>query len=121
MCAVNYPARLWGISRFDKAKDAKRKCPFVKLVHTEIIGDVNKAQKEATQDTTSNGDTQESYSNAGFNASASWQSHQSSAHEVPEGELIEDNDARDYTAINLQSKVRMNCLFSAALVLSEKQ
>lgn len=33
LIAVNYPARKYGISRMDKAKDAKKRCPHLRLVH----------------------------------------------------------------------------------------
>eukprot|EP01138_Halocafeteria_seosinensis_P013397 gb/GECG01013683.1/.p1 GENE.gb/GECG01013683.1/~~gb/GECG01013683.1/.p1 ORF type:complete len:673 (+),score=84.41 gb/GECG01013683.1/:1-2019(+) len=97
LIAVNYPARLWGISRFDKAKAAKRKCPFVKLVHTEIIGDASKAQPhvQAIQSDSNNNDAQKSRGSSEAEAN------------VTDGELIDDADARDYTAINLQSKVSL--------------
>ncbi|THH26302.1 hypothetical protein EUX98_g7885 [Antrodiella citrinella] len=33
LIAINYPARKYGISRMDKAKDAKKRCPHLRLVH----------------------------------------------------------------------------------------
>jgi DNA polymerase eta len=33
LIAVNYPARKYGISRMDKAKDALKKCPDLLVVH----------------------------------------------------------------------------------------
>lgn len=33
LIAVNYPARKYGISRMDKLKDAKRRCPELVIVH----------------------------------------------------------------------------------------
>lgn len=33
LIAVNYPARTFGISRMDKAKEAKKRCPNLRLVH----------------------------------------------------------------------------------------
>ncbi|TFK40232.1 DNA polymerase eta [Crucibulum laeve] len=33
LIAVNYPARKFGISRMDKLKDAKKRCPHLKVVH----------------------------------------------------------------------------------------
>lgn len=33
LIAVNYPARTFGISRMDKLKDAKKRCPELIVVH----------------------------------------------------------------------------------------
>ena len=33
LIAVNYPARKYGISRMDKIKDAKERCPHLEVVH----------------------------------------------------------------------------------------
>ncbi len=33
LIAVNYPARTFGISRMDKLKDAKQRCPDLVVVH----------------------------------------------------------------------------------------
>jgi DNA polymerase eta len=35
LIAVNYPARQFGISRMDKAKDALKKCPELIVVHVQ--------------------------------------------------------------------------------------
>mmetsp|Transcript_1898 Transcript_1898/g.3423 ORF Transcript_1898/g.3423 Transcript_1898/m.3423 type:complete len:541 (-) Transcript_1898:1015-2637(-) len=38
LIAVSYPARPFGVTRMDSAEDAKRKCPHIILVHTDVIG-----------------------------------------------------------------------------------
>ena len=39
LIAVNYPARKYGISRMDKAKDALKKCPDLLVVHVATYKD----------------------------------------------------------------------------------
>ena len=121
LIAVNYPARLWGISRFDKAKDAKRKCPFVKLVHTETIGDItssrsssshlNEQQKEnqntldkqtseLTTATTQHTDTQPN-----TNCTVNTNNKEEEEEEEEEEVSLQEGCAVNYTEKNLQSKV----------------
>jgi DNA polymerase eta len=60
LIAVNYAARAAGVRRGDRADAARRKCPAIRLVHVETIGDDGDAEGATASGANDDGDAKRS-------------------------------------------------------------